>query len=70
MSKPSERALALILIAWLKVNDWEVYEEVKYRPDPDDSTVIYVADIVATRAGFVAVFDGQGRLLSPRNVPS
>ena len=57
MTKRTEEELALILIAWLKANGWEVYEEVKFWPDPGDRTAWYVADIVATRNGVVAIFE-------------
>lgn len=54
--KASEAALARVLVAWLKANDWEANEEVPFRADaPGAST--WIADVVATKGGIVAVFE-------------
>lgn len=54
--KPSERAVAIPLIAGLKADSWEVFEEVRYRYD-DTKTAHWIADVIAKKAGVLAVFE-------------
>ena len=54
--KASERALAVVLVAWLEADGWEVNQEVKFRPDARKAS-IWIADVVARRAGIVAVYE-------------
>lgn len=54
--KPSERAVAIPLIATLKADGWTVYEEVRFRHDPHDPA-FWIADIVATKRGTIRVYE-------------
>lgn len=54
--KPTERAVAIPLIAKLKAEGWEVNEEVRFRHDPRD-TAFWIADIVAVKGGTVRVYE-------------
>lgn len=56
--KPSERAVAIPLCAYLRAEGWEVFEEVRYRYD-DTKTAFWIADVVALKNGVLVVFEAK-----------